>query len=162
MHKYLYEGNELDCLRDGVLYHCGPIMRHEKGIWIPLAAGPTTSMREEPYLPDIIRRYGLKAVIGKGGMGDGTLAACREHGCLYLHAIGGAAQVYADCITAVRGVQLEEFGLPEAVWELEVKGFPVIVTMDAQGNSLHDGGLKRSTAILEKLLKADWTRPRTP
>ncbi|MBN2416330.1 fumarate hydratase [bacterium] len=152
VHKYLYEGNCLDCLRGGVLYHCGPIMRRAAGGWTPLAAGPTTSMREEPYLPDNIRTYGLKAVIGKGGMGPETLRACREEGCLYLHAVGGAAQVYADCISAVHSVRLEEFGLPEAVWELEVKDFPVIVTMDAQGNSLHDAALERSTAILKELL----------
>src|ERR1051325_950382 len=157
VHKYLHEGGELPPqvqLRDGILYHCGPVViKDESGAWKVTAAGPTTSIREEPYQADIIRRFGLRGVIGKGGMGEKTLAACREHGCVYFHAIGGAAQVLAECVLAVRGVFfLEQFGAPEAIWELQVKEFPAVVTMDAHGNSLHREVLLASTAALEKRL----------
>jgi fumarate hydratase class I len=101
------------------------------------AAGPTTSIREEPYQAEIIGRYGVRAVMGKGGMGARTLAALKEHGAVYLNAIGGAAQFYAQRIVAVHGVSLLEFGTPEAMWHLEVDDFPAIVTMDSHGNSLH-------------------------
>jgi len=101
------------------------------------AAGPTTSIREEPYQGDIIGKFGVRAVIGKGGMGPKTLAALQEYGAVYLNAVGGAAQYYAECFKRVKGVDHMEFGIPEAMWHLEVEGFVAIVTMDAHGNSLH-------------------------
>ena len=118
-------------------YHCGPVVVKEGERWRVTAAGPTTSIREEPYQGEIIRRYGVRAVMGKGGMGAKTLAAMKEHGAVYLNAIGGAAQFYARAITAVDGVSLLEFGTPEAMWHIAVEDFPAIVTMDAHGNSLH-------------------------
>ena len=105
--------------------------------WTVTAAGPTTSIREEPYQADIIKKYGVRAVIGKGGMGGKTLQALREAGAVYLNAVGGAAQFYAKCIERTDGVSLTEFGTPEAMWHLWVRDFPAIVTMDAHGNSLH-------------------------
>lgn len=142
VHKYLHERGKLPPgvnLRNGILYHCGPVvMKDEAGNWKVTAAGPTTSIREEPYQGQIIKEFGIRGVIGKGGMGDRTLAACKENGCVYLHAVGGAAQVLAECIKAVRNVyMMEKFGAPEAIWELEVECFPCVVTMDANGNSLH-------------------------
>jgi fumarate hydratase class I len=137
VHKYLYKGGDLDVLKGGVIYHCGPVVLEEGGNYRVTAAGPTTSIREEPYQADVIKRFGIKAVIGKGGMGPKTLQACREHGCAYLHAIGGAAQIYARCIEGVDNVFLKQFGSPEAVWQLRVKEFPAVVTMDAHGRSLH-------------------------
>src|SRR6185436_13629624 len=105
VHKYLHEGGDLPpgvSLRDGLLYHCGPVMlKQDDGSWKCTAAGPTTSIREEPYQGQIIRDFGVRGVIGKGGMGDKMLAACREFGCVYLHAVGGAAQVLAECIKKV-------------------------------------------------------------
>jgi fumarate hydratase class I len=101
------------------------------------AAGPTTSSREEPYQADIIKNFGVRAVVGKGGMGAKTLAALQEHGAVYLNGIGGAAQFYARAIDKVLGVSLLEFGIPEAMWHLHVNNFIAIVTMDAHGNSLH-------------------------
>jgi tartrate/fumarate subfamily iron-sulfur-dependent hydro-lyase beta chain len=153
VHKYLHEGGELPAevhLRNGILYHCGPVtIQDENGGWKVTAAGPTTSIREEPYQGGIIRRFGLRGIIGKGGMGDATLGACQEFGCVYLHAVGGAAQVLAECIQSVRGVYfLEKFGAPEAIWELEVEQFPAVVTMDANGNSLHRDVLAASQAAL--------------
>ncbi len=157
VHKYLHEGGQLPpgvSLKDGLIYHCGPVViKDERGEWKVVAAGPTTSIREEPYQGHIIKDFGLRGVIGKGGMGDRTLAACKEFGCVYLHAVGGAAQVLAECITRVRNVYfLEEFGSPEAIWELDVKDFPAVVTMDAQGNSLHQLIYANSSAELARRL----------
>jgi fumarate hydratase class I len=155
VHSYLYKGGELDVLKDAVIYHCGPVVLEEKtagGVnYRVVAAGPTTSIREEPYQAAVIEKYGVKAVIGKGGMGDKTLAACQKFGCVYLHAIGGAAQIYAACVKKVPAVYLKQFGSPEAVWEMHVRDFPAVVTMDAHGRSLHrevaDDSKKRLTAV---------------
>ena len=157
VHKYLHDGGALPegvNLRDGIIYHCGPVMmKQDDGSWKCTAAGPTTSIREEPYQGEIIKEFGLRGVIGKGGMGDRTLAACKENGCVYFHAIGGAAQVLAECIKRVRNVYLlEKFGSPEAIWELEVEKFPVVVTMDSYGNSLHKEVLAASQSQLAKHL----------
>ena len=156
-HKYLHEGGELPAevnLKDGIIYHCGPVvLKDEQGQWKVTAAGPTTSIREEPYQGAIIREFGLRGVIGKGGMGDRTLDACKAHGCVYLHAVGGAAQVLAECVVRVRAVHfLEKFGSPEAIWELEVKDFPAVVTMDSHGRSLHQEVWNHSQAELAKRL----------
>ncbi|MEI6692293.1 MAG: fumarate hydratase [Chlorobium sp.] len=123
----------------GILFHCGPVvMKNADGSYRVTAAGPTTSSREEPYQADVIKKLGLRAIIGKGGMGPKTLQGLQDYGAVYLNAIGGAAQYYARCIEKVTGVDfLEEMGVPEAMWHLEVKSFPAIVTMDAHGNSLH-------------------------
>lgn len=152
VHKYLHEGGELAPIKSGVIYHCGPVILQEKGEYMTTAAGPTTSIREEPYQGDIIARFGIKAVIGKGGMGAKTLAACEKYGAVYLHAIGGAAQIYAQCVKKIPHVYLEQFGSPEAVWELQVEGFPAVVTMDAHGNSLH----KEVQDLSHKKLKEMW------
>jgi len=117
-----------------------------------LAAGPTTSIREEPYQADIIKRFGIKAVIGKGGMGAKTQKACQDYGCVYLHGIGGAAQIYAQCVQRVLSVRLEQFGSPEAVWELEVKNFPAVVAIDSHGNNLQQVVTDRSRELLSATL----------
>ncbi|MFN4258021.1 MAG: FumA C-terminus/TtdB family hydratase beta subunit [Gemmataceae bacterium] len=148
VHHYLFHGGDLPALHGGVIYHCGPVVLEENGQYRVVAAGPTTSIREEPYQAEVIRRFGIKAVIGKGGMGAKTLQACQEHGCVYLHGIGGAAQIYAQCVTHVHDVHLKHFGSPEAVWEMEVKDFPAVVTMDAHGTSLHQQVADASKAEL--------------
>ncbi|MBC8043697.1 MAG: fumarate hydratase C-terminal domain-containing protein, partial [Rhizobacter sp.] len=147
--------------KDGVLYHCGPVVitSHDDAGNVNYritAAGPTTSIREEPYQAEVIKKLGLRAVIGKGGMGAKTLKGLEEHGAVYLNAIGGAAQYYARCIKQVNGVHfLEEMGVPEAMWHLEVEGFAAIVTMDANGNSLHkeidEHSKKQLAAFAEKV-----------
>jgi tartrate/fumarate subfamily iron-sulfur-dependent hydro-lyase beta chain len=157
VHKYLHEGGRLPpgvSLKGGILYHCGPvIIKDKQGHWKCVAAGPTTSIREEPYQGQIIRELGLRGVVGKGGMGERTVAACKEHGCVYLHAVGGAAQVLAECIKRVPNVYfMEEFGAPEAIWEFQVVSFPAVVTIDAHGNSLHKEVLTASQAELAKYL----------
>lgn len=155
VHKYLHEGGELPegvSFEGSVIYHCGPVvMKDNSGNWQVTAAGPTTSIREEPYQSDIMKKYGVRGVIGKGGMGPKTLDGCQESGSVYLHAIGGAAQVLAERIKKVRNVYfLNDFGSPEAIWELEVDRFPAVVTMDSHGRSLHAEVAEASQAVLEE------------
>jgi len=138
-------------LRGGVIYHCGPVVAKDGHGWRVTAAGPTTSIREEPYQSDIIKRYGVRVVIGKGGMGPKTLAGLKDSGAVYLNAVGGAAQFYARCINRVTGVSLMGFGTPEAMWHLEVTDFPAIVTMDSHGNSLHKDIEQQSGERLESV-----------
>jgi len=151
MHHHLMEhAPEVD-MNGSVLYHCGPVMLKEGETWVTKAAGPTTSIREEPYEHEVIRRYGVRVVIGKGGMGPKTLAAMKEHGAVYLNAIGGAAQYYARTVKKVIGVHHLELGIPEAMWHYQVEAFPAIVTMDSHGNSLHADVLKETGEKLAAL-----------
>ncbi|PYS23983.1 MAG: fumarate hydratase [Acidobacteria bacterium] len=129
VHKYLHDGGELDVIRNGVIYHCGPVVLKDGGEYRVVAAGPTTSIREEPYQADIIK-------------------ACQDDGCVHLHAIGGAAQIYAQCVQRVLSFRLEQFGSPEAVWELEVRNFPAVVTIDSHGNNLQQVVTDRSRELL--------------
>jgi fumarate hydratase class I len=158
-HRYLIETDApevRDVLREGMIYHCGPVVAREGDEWQFVAAGPTTSIREEIFEADVIARYGVRGVIGKGGMGAKTAAACREHGCVYLDAIGGLAVVLAQCVKKVREVhKLEEFGVPEAMWVIEVEKFPAIVTIDAKGNNLRDAIEQRSADRVRELLASD-------
>jgi fumarate hydratase class I len=156
-HKWLIEAHRDDVapfLKDTVIYHCGPVVRRtEDDGWRFVAAGPTTSIREEPYQADVICGYGLRGVIGKGGMGAKTLDGLSRCGAVYLHAIGGAAQVLASAIPRVERVfMLEEFGVPEALWVIHVERFPVVVSMDSHGSSLHDEVETGSRARLDELL----------
>jgi len=164
VHKWLSEGNNPPVsFKDGIIYHCGPVVMKsklssaqqrssKKGKWVVTAAGPTTSIREEPYQAGIIERLGVRGVIGKGGMGEKTRLACEKFGCVYLHAVGGAAQVLAESIEEVENVYgLEQFGSPEAIWQLRVVKFPVVVTIDAHGNSLHKEIEAQSAAKLAEL-----------
>ena len=155
-HTYLMHHDAPCDLTGAILYHCGPVMIKEgtppNTRWRTAAAGPTTSSREEPYEADVIKRFGIRAVMGKGGMGKKTLAGLVEHGAVYLHAVGGAAQFYARCLPKVRDVYLlEELGVPEAMWVFEAKDFPAIVTMDSHGNSLHADVEAATGAELEKV-----------
>jgi fumarate hydratase class I len=151
VHAHLMKNPPPVDLRGAVLYHCGPVMLKQGEKWVVQAAGPTTSMREEPYQGEILRRYGVRAVIGKGGMGAKTSAALKDRGGVYLNAIGGAAQFYAKTVEDVPGVYWMEFGIPEAMWHLRVKDFVAIVTMDANGNSLHADVEEQTGAQLEQL-----------
>lgn len=134
----LYE--ELKKLLQGsAIYHCGPVVRQDDaGQWHFVAAGPTTSIREEPYQADVMAHFDLKAVIGKGGMGPKTLQGCIDHTFVYLHAVGGAATLIADAVKEVLAVyKKDEFGVPEAFWVIRVQEFPSVVTMDTHGQSIH-------------------------
>lgn len=149
----LYE--ELRRLLTGsAIYHCGPVVRQrEDGRWEFVAAGPTTSIREEPYQADVIAHFGLRGVIGKGGMGPRTLQACQEHGAVYLHAVGGAATLIADTVKEVLTVyKKDEFGVPEAFWVIRVEHLPLVVTMDSHGRSIHEEVRTGSEARLQQLV----------
>jgi fumarate hydratase class I len=143
VHKHLSENMPeefRDVLKGTVIYHCGPIVKDNKIV----SAGPTTSIREEPYEADLIRHYGIRAIIGKGGMGRKTLKALKESGAVYLAATGGAGALLADSIKEIKSSRFEEFGTPEAMWGLRVEKFPAIVTMDSQGQSIYDDVLESS------------------
>lgn len=155
-HKYLVEtdGEDVgDLLRDSMIYHCGPVVKKEGDQYSFVAAGPTTSIREEPYEAIVIEKYGVRGVIGKGGMGPKTLAACGQFGSVYLSAVGGLATTLARSVAEVLGVhKLEEFGVPEAMWVIRVEDFPAVVTMDAHGKSIHDEIAELSRTNYEKLV----------
>jgi len=152
VHKYLAGGGDPPINLEGlVIYHCGPIVIEEDGLWKIVAAGPTTSMREEPFEADIISRFKPGAIMGKGGMGGKTLEALSAYGCVYLHATGGAAQYLAERIVKVDGVYLTEFGQPESMWVLTVHNFPALVTMDSHGRSLYHSIEDESSKRLKEL-----------
>ena len=159
-HKFFADGGGLPVdFKDGALYHCGPVVIGERGrgnggqVWKVMAAGPTTSVRENPYEPAFIAKSGVRLVIGKGGMDAATLAAMRKYGCVYIQAVGGAAALSAASVRKVAGVSLlEEFGAAEAVWHFDVEGFTGIVAMDAHGKSLFDEVAAESRARLARIV----------
>jgi fumarate hydratase subunit beta len=141
-------------LQGGLIYHCGPVVAGlETKQYKFVAAGPTTSIREEPYQADVMRLFNLKGVIGKGGMGQKTLEGCRNVPAVYFHAIGGAAALIAETVKEVIGVHKLEFGVPEAMWVIRVEKLPVVVTMDSHGSSLHDNIRATSKEILAGLIQ---------
>ena len=105
-------------LKDAVIYHCGPVVKQDaKGEWSFVSAGPTTSSREEPYQSTVIGEYGVRAVIGKGGMGPKTLAGLKEHGAVYLHAIGGSGSLTASPLfNSARNNSIDSFDCPRVVF----------------------------------------------
>ncbi|MBC7093951.1 fumarate hydratase C-terminal domain-containing protein [Candidatus Bipolaricaulota bacterium] len=130
------------------LFHCGPVVRKVDGGWEVVAAGPTTSARMELFEADFLGKFRTRVIVGKGGMGDKTLAALGEVGAVYTHFTGGAGALAAQAVRRVTGVYwLEELGIPEAIWVLEVDRFgPLVVAMDAHGRSLY----KDLAAVVEK------------
>jgi fumarate hydratase subunit beta len=140
-------------LNGGLIYHCGPVVGGlDTKQYRFVAAGPTTSIREEPYQGDVMRHFNLKGAIGKGGMAARTLQACQEVPGVYFHAIGGAASLIAETVKKVHSVYKLDFGVPEAIWVIEVQDFPAVVTMDAHGNSLHEVVRQQSRQVLERLI----------
>ncbi|PIU56695.1 MAG: fumarate hydrolyase [Deltaproteobacteria bacterium CG07_land_8_20_14_0_80_38_7] len=148
-HKYLFEHKNIPIsLQDSIIYHCGPIIVKKDGKWIVKAAGPTTSIRDELYEWKIISDFGLRGIIGKGGMGEKTVNACKTFGCCYFQTIGGAAQLLASKVVKVQNVYLlEKLGATEAIWEFEIRDFPAIVTIDTNGNNMHVDIKKRSEEV---------------
>jgi len=140
-------------LKGSVIYHCGPVVTGlDTKDYKFIAAGPTTSIREEPYQADVMKHFNVKGVIGKGGMGPKTLKGCEETPGVYFHAIGGAASFLAQTVVKVHGVFKMDFGVPEAMWVIEVKDFPVVVTMDSHGGSQHAVIDESSKKVLDDLL----------
>lgn len=158
-HKYMVEDKPdfiRPYLKDGVIYHCGPVVKLDEktGKYSFVSAGPTTSRREEPYQDAVIEEYSIRGVIGKGGMGDKTAAGLAKTGAVYMHAVGGAGSAIAANVKEVSEVfMLDEFGTPEAFWVIDVVDFPVVITMDAHGNSLHKEILEKSAKNLESILR---------
>ena len=154
LHKYLFDGGKCPAaLRDGAIYHCGPVVTRRENQWVVQAAGPTTSIREEPYTARIIADHQVRVIIGKGGMGEATRKACRQCGCIYLQAVGGAAALLAEKIERVETVHfLGEMGPAEAMWELTVKGLETVVTIDARGRSLHNRVRAASRRALQRAI----------
>lgn len=153
-HKYFSDGGALPVdFRDGALYHCGPVcVPSPGGGWRVMSAGPTTSVRENPYEPGFIAASGVRLIIGKGGMDAETLRAMRRFGCVYVQAVGGAGALYAAAVRRVAGVSLlEEFGAAEAVWHFDVEDFRGVVAMDAEGRSLFAETEEKSKRRLEEL-----------
>lgn len=153
-HKWIVEGHPSPCdMRHGTLFHCGPVVLGRDGSYRVLAAGPTTSMREEPYQAQVIEQLGLRLVMGKGGMGALTLEACRRYGCVYVQAVGGAASLLASRVKRVETVYLlDEFGSAEAVWVFDVEGLNGLVTMDTHGQSLYAAVEQRSREALAAMV----------
>lgn len=143
-----------DTLKESVIYHCGPVVKKDDaGAWHFVSAGPTTSAREEPYQADVIGEYNVRGVIGKGGMGPKTAEGLKKYGAVYFHAVGGAGTLIANAVKKVLTVhKLEEFGTPEAFWVIEVEDFPLVVTMDSHGSSVHKDILEKSTKVAEELI----------
>lgn len=143
-----------ETLKEAVIYHCGPVVKKlDNGKWIFVSAGPTTSSREEPFQADVVCEYNIRGVIGKGGMGDKTAEGLKKCGAVYFHAVGGAGTLIANSVKEVKTVyKLEEFGTPEAFWVIEVEDFPVVVTMDANGGSLHKEIKEKSEKIANELM----------
>ena len=140
-------------LTEGIIYHCGPVVKEEGGEYTFLAAGPTTSMREEPYQADVMKCFGLRGVIGKGGMGVRTLKGCVENRAVYFHAVGGAAVLIGESVKEVLGVECLDFGTPEAFWIIRVDNFPCIVTMDSHGESLHQRMIEESGEKMKNIFQ---------
>ena len=156
-HKYMIEKEPewlKPILKDYLIYHCGPVVaKNPDGTWRFVASGPTTSSREEPYQAEVLETYGVRGVIGKGGMGPKTSAGLQKVGACYFHATGGAGALLAERVKRVVDVKmLEEFGSPEAFWIVEVEDFPLVVTMDSHGGSLHSEVLAASQARAKALM----------
>ncbi|MCD6512885.1 MAG: fumarate hydratase C-terminal domain-containing protein [Thermoplasmata archaeon] len=135
-HKRMMKEKPPFDISGSAIYHCGPIARRNEE-WEIIAAGPTTSMRMEPYEHEIIRKYGARIIIGKGGMGSRTAQACREHGAIYAVFTGGAAVLAASKMKRVKAIAWEELGMADAMWAIEVENFgPMVVSIDAHGNNL--------------------------
>ena len=156
-HKHFADGGKLPVdFRDGALYHCGPVVvKSADGAWRVVSAGPTTSVRENPYEPAFIAATGVRIIIGKGGMDAATLAAMKRHGCVYVQAVGGAGALYGESVKNVAGVSLlREFGAAEAIWHFDVEDFRGVVAMDAQGHSLFADVAKSSAMALAGQLQS--------
>lgn len=154
MLDHIKEGKALPVdLRDGVVYHCGPVVSKKGGEWEVVSAGPTTSARLELYEPAVIEKVGVRLIVGKGGMGPKTAEACRKYGAAYVTFTGGAGVLAANAIKKVVGVEWLDLGMPEALWMFETENFgPLIVTIDSTGRNYIEEVVKRAEARKSELL----------
>ena len=122
-----------------VIYHVGPVAWQKDGKWQIVSAGPTTSIRMELFEDEFLRKYKARIIVGKGGMGAKTLAALKEVGAVYCSYTGGCGALAARGLKEVRAYEWSDLGMPEALWVITAEEFgPLLVTMDAHGDSLHD------------------------
>ena len=151
--KLLDEGAPID-LKGSVIYHCGPVVTKKNGEWKVVAAGPTTSIRMEIFEDKFIEKFRPAIIVGKGGMGERTLKALEKFGAVYAAYTGGCGALAAERIKSVKEVHfLEELGIPEAVWVFQVEEFgPLVVTMDAHGNSIYDKIDENAKKNLERIV----------
>jgi tartrate/fumarate subfamily iron-sulfur-dependent hydro-lyase beta chain len=138
----LQKNEELPVNFEGAaIFHAGPVVKKREDGWDLVVIGPTTSIRMEPYA-DMVGKLGVRAIIGKGGMAEGSLKAYQEYGSVYLQAAPGCAVSLAEGIECIENVHWLELGVPEAMWVLKAKKFgPLVVGMDSQGKSIY-GELK--------------------
>ncbi len=144
-----------------VLFHCGPIVKKINGDWAVISAGPTTSSRMESLEHEFIRRFKVRMIIGKGGMGAKTAEAMKEFKAVYCSFTGGAGAFAAKAIQKVEKVEWLDLGIPEAVWVFKVREFgPMIVSMDSYGGNLYDetntNVMQNYQKILRSRLKRSW------
>jgi len=124
-------------LKGMAIYHAGPIVKKRNSEWEVISIGPTSSMRMEKWAADFIEKTGVKVMIGKGGMGEKTTAACREFGAIHCVYPGGCAVLGAGQIEKVEGVYLYEFGMAECAWVMKSCKFgPLIVSIDTHGRNI--------------------------
>jgi fumarate hydratase subunit beta len=153
----LKSGGKLPISLQGLVeFHAGPIVRRKNSGWEVVSIGPTTSLRMENKEYEFIRETGIAGVIGKGGMGSKTREACREFKAFYGVLPGGAAALIAKSVKRIIGVYwLEELGVPEAMWHLEVENLgPVTIVIDAFGNDLYEDLRRRVDKNLSRALKS--------
>ena len=157
--RVVQEGRELPLdIRGGAILHAGPIIRKtdEKSFEM-VSVGPTTSMRMEKFEREFIAKTGVRLIVGKGGMGEGTMSGCKEFGAIHCVFPAGCAVVAATQVEQIESADWTELGMPETLWKCRVKEFgPLIVSIDAHGNNLFEQNKvkfnEKKDAVLAEIL----------
>ena len=140
-------------LQGAVLLHTAPSLKKVGNRWEPICVGTTTSGRMDRFTPGLMEKYGVRAIIGKGGQYQASLEAMKKHGGVYLAIVGGAAAVETKQIVEVEKVHFEELH-PEALYQFKVKDFgPLTVAMDSHGNHLYFEVKSRAEKKLPEIYK---------
>jgi len=150
--KLLHDKESLpEDFEGGVIFHAGPVVKKTNDKWKIWVIGPTTSTRMEPYA-EMLGQLGVRVIVGKGGMGEGTIQALTKYGGVYLLAAPGCGVVHAEAIKEVLRVHwLDELGVPEAIWVFEVNRWgPLVVGMDSHGRSIFKDIAQKATALKEQ------------
>jgi len=153
--EYAKQGKPLPVKLEGLaLFHCGPVMRKQGEQWVAVAAGPTTSTRLEPFETELIEKFKIRVVIGKGGMGEKTANAMAKYGAVYCAFTGGTAVLAAKAIKRVKSVEWLDLGAPEAMWVFEVSEFgPLLVAIDSHGNNLFKDVADKASANKQRVYR---------
>jgi len=135
----------------GIIFHAGPVVKQKDNGYELSVIGPTTSIRMEPY-SDFVGNLGVRVIIGKGGMEEGTSEALKKYGMVYLQAPPGCAVILGEKVKRIKDVFWKELGIPEALWVLEVEDFgPLVVGMDSGGNSIYRDIKIKGEELIEKM-----------